>query len=65
MLTRPDAPIGPSHRTPISSNPMTRRAARIANGAQHGPIFVPESLSLAAFAISWLVKGEAHQALER
>jgi hypothetical protein len=25
------------------------------------PIFVPEAIAIVAFAISWLVKGEAHQ----
>jgi hypothetical protein len=32
--------------------------------AMHGrPIFWPESLSLVAFSISWLVKGEAHRTI--
>jgi hypothetical protein len=32
--------------------------------ARHGrPIFWPESLSLVAFAVSWLVKGDAHRTI--
>jgi len=27
----------------------------------HAPIFVPESIAIAAFAVSWLTKGEAHK----
>ena len=29
----------------------------------HAPIFLPEALAIIAFAISWLVKGEAHDAV--
>ena len=27
----------------------------------HAPIFIPEAIAIFAFAISWLVKGEAYQ----
>jgi hypothetical protein len=27
----------------------------------HAPIFLPESIAIGAFALSWLTKGEAHK----
>jgi succinate dehydrogenase/fumarate reductase cytochrome b subunit len=32
-------------------------------GARDKPIFLPESLALVAFAVSWLVKGRAHKTI--
>lgn len=33
------------------------------SGANDKPIFLPESLALVAFAVSWLVKGRAHKTI--
>jgi hypothetical protein len=33
------------------------------NGLNGRPIFLPESIALVAFAVSWLVKGYAHRTI--
>jgi hypothetical protein len=33
--------------------------------ATHAPIFLPEAIAIEAFAISWLVKGDAQGAVVR
>jgi heme A synthase len=32
-------------------------------GLRQGPIFIPETIALVAFAVSWLVKGQAHRSI--
>jgi hypothetical protein len=42
---------------------LASMAWAVASGLAGGSIFVPESIALAAFSLSWLVKGYAHRSI--